>query len=121
MPLDTSLNSLKKQSIIVLIIGYFTMDYAKDFYSSRTRLSTAPGQGFLQLQDKASYSSRTRLSLQMESDFFFLTKFNISSVFSIKDTLLSCNPSGLHSQKPRPGAVGRLDYARCTIDRNFDV
>ena len=33
---------------------------------------------------------------------------NISSVFGIKDTLLSCNPSGLHSQTPRPLAAEGL-------------
>ena len=39
------------------------------------------------------------------NSFFFFINFNISSVFGIKDTLLSLNPSGLHSQTPRPGAV----------------
>ena len=32
----------------------------------------------------------------------------VSSVFGIKDTLLLFNPSGLHSQTPRPGVVERL-------------
>ena len=43
----------------------------------------------------------------MESDqfIFFFTSFSISSVFSIKDTLLSYNPSGLHLYTPMPGAV----------------
>ena len=39
---------------------------------------------------------------------FYFTNFNISSIFGIKDTLLSCNPSGLNSQTPRPGAVEYL-------------
>ena len=46
---------------------------------------------------------------------FLFTNFNISSVFGIKDTLLSCNPSGHHSQTPRPGAVEGLGLPRLTI------
>ena len=66
------------------------MDYARAFFNSR------PGcrpSGVLLIR-------------------FFFTNFNISSVFCIKDTLLSYNNSGLHSQTPRPGAVEGLDYAR---------
>ena len=62
---------------------------------------------------KAFYSSRpgcrpSRHPFQLIH--FFSTNFNISSVFGIKDTLLSCNPSGLHSQTLRPGAVEGLGY-----------
>ena len=45
------------------------------------------------------------------NSFFFFTNFNISTVFGIKDTLLSYNDSGLHSQTPRPGAVEGLGLA----------
>ena len=50
---------------------------------------------------------------QVESDsfIFFFYKFNISSVFSIKDALFSNNSSRLHSQTPKHGAVGSLGCA----------
>ena len=59
-------------------------------------------QGFLQLQAWVS----TKWS--PINSFFFVTNFNVSWVIGIKDTLLSCNLSGLHSQTPRPGAVEAL-------------
>ena len=68
-----------------------------------------PSQGLLQLQAWVS----TKWS-PIET-FFFFTNFNISSVFGIKGTLLpynaDYNPSGLHSQTPRPGAVEGLAQA----------
>ena len=58
---------------------------------------------------KAFYSSRPgcRPSGVWLINFFF-TNFNISSAFGIQDTVLSYNPSGLHSQTHRPGAVKGL-------------
>ena len=46
---------------------------------------------------------------------FFFTNFTISSVFGIKDKLLLCNHSGLHSQTPRPGAVEGLGSTLSTL------
>ena len=59
-------------------------------------------QGLLQLQARVS----TKWS--SINSFFFLNDFNISSVFGVQDTLLSHNPSGLHSYTSRPGAVKGL-------------
>ena len=51
---------------------------------------------------------------QVGSDYFifFFTNFNISSVFGIQDTLLLYNPSGLHSQTPRRGALEGLGFIK---------
>ena len=55
---------------------------------------------------KAFYSSRPGCQQSgVRLILFFFSNFNISSVFGIQDTLLSYNPSGLHSQTPRPRAV----------------
>ena len=43
------------------------------------------------------------------------TNFNISSVFGINDTLLSYNPSALHSKTPRPGDVEGLGLAHSLL------
>ena len=63
------------------------------------QLLTWISQGLLQLQAWVS----TKWSL-INSFFFSQILINISSVFGIKDTLLSFNPSWLHSQTPRPEA-----------------
>ena len=64
-------------------------------------------------QPKAFYSSRPGCrSNGVRLIHFLLTNFNISSVFGIKDTLLSYNPSGLHSQTPRPRAAEGLAEPR---------
>ena len=61
-------------------------------------------QGLLQLQAWV-------LTKWSPINSFFFTNFYFSSVFGIKDTLLSCNPSGLHSPTPRTGAVEGLGTA----------
>ena len=75
---------------------------------------------------KAFYSSRPGCRPSgVRLIHFFFTNFNISSVFGIKDTLLSYNPSGLHSQTHRPGAVAvplsHVLVHRCHEDQHVDV
>ena len=60
-------------------------------------------QGPLQLQALVSTKCRLINSL-------FFNNFNISSVFGTKNKFISYNPSSLHSQTPRPGAVEGLEF-----------
>ena len=69
-------------AVIKLIFQEAITQYCKT-HGAEPRPSTSPGLG----------------ADQVESDLFifFFTNFNVVSVFGIKDTPLSCNPSGLHS------------------------
>ena len=63
-------------------------------------------QGLLQLQENVS----TKWS-PIKSCFSSMILIFHRSVFGSQDTVLSYNPSGLHSQTPRPGAVEGLGAA----------